>query len=510
MKYGFNKELCASLAYIIPVCSWLLLFSSELWLDELGSWGLSRGSSFEIIEKTSFRQGQGALYFLLLGQWTSWFGDSAWVIRFLSLLLTLGSIYFVHTTAKKLTPETAYVYVFLYASSPWISHLSLLGRPYCLANFLIGAFWLIMVAAKDYDNMKNKTIFSLLSFGIGLALFHTHYLYVLTSLVGAFFFYVFFRPLFSLQFFLVHVGGVFFGGLLISSSFVKNASSLSHALFYPDVYRDALFSLVFFSAPTLAYFILPTIYLVGRVLTKYPWRKNEKETSVIHGLISLIGASSLLIMTYVSSFPFILPRYFSIIVLPITFFCGTWIASLSSKFLSQIIFFCFVMIQGIFTGYESYHFYTFSNPWRELVYEINKIPGAVRCDIFASTAFMEAISPRHLSDERLQDFLASPVHYFLKKPLAVHILPLTLDSEEAHAFWVQKFQPLLESSNCAVFLFLWHSSSDRYGKHGELHGALDKIIFSADEIFQKSAVRRENSSGTFLFYSRASGMPNNI
>jgi predicted membrane-bound mannosyltransferase len=90
-----NRRLGAvALAAIVAVGLLPRLYSlseRSLWFDEAFCWRLIQFPFFEMIEPVG-RDNHPPLYFILLKAWATLFGDSAWTLRFLSVLFGLATI----------------------------------------------------------------------------------------------------------------------------------------------------------------------------------------------------------------------------------------------------------------------------------------------------------------------------------------------------------------------------------------------------------------------------------
>ena len=124
------------LAFILRLTA--LLNMGELWNDELFSWFFaSQSSVIDTILKSVNEDIHMPLYFAILHFWIKLFGQNAGIMRFLSLILSIGLIPLGYFVSKKLFNKTTAIFVSLFLSlNTFCIYYSLEVRFYCLALIL--------------------------------------------------------------------------------------------------------------------------------------------------------------------------------------------------------------------------------------------------------------------------------------------------------------------------------------------------------------------------------------
>lgn len=150
-------------------------------LDEIGSWGISKGGALEAIKTCILAQGQGPLYFILLSLWINIFGDSVLALRSLSMIIFAGAIVCLALGFAKLKIQesviTGALLVFLFS---WCSlNYSFIARPYSLALFFMACG--ICISAHPDLTRTRRLILSI----IAAATFFTHYFFVVPLILAS-------------------------------------------------------------------------------------------------------------------------------------------------------------------------------------------------------------------------------------------------------------------------------------------------------------------------------------
>lgn len=169
---------CALLGLMLSL---LMHHATLIELDEIGSWGISKGGALEAIRTCILAQGQGPLYFILLAWWMNIFGDSVLALRSLSMVVFTASILCLAYGFCRLKVKegvvTGALLVFLFS---WCSlNYSFIARPYSLALFLVACG--ICTSAHPDLTRTRRIILAL----IAAATFFTHYFFVLPLLLAS-------------------------------------------------------------------------------------------------------------------------------------------------------------------------------------------------------------------------------------------------------------------------------------------------------------------------------------
>lgn len=135
---------------LIPLAIGLILrlyklTSSAIWHDEGYTMWLLRYDWWQIIERTA-RDVHPPGYYLIAKPYVEIFGNSAWSIRFLSLMFSLGIIYFVYRIAEKLfSQRIAFWSALIVAMSPFMVRFGQEARMYGVVGFFttLGTYLLI-------------------------------------------------------------------------------------------------------------------------------------------------------------------------------------------------------------------------------------------------------------------------------------------------------------------------------------------------------------------------------
>lgn len=116
----------------------LISLNQSLWLDEATSvLTASNFSLTEIITKFAPGDFHPPLYYLLLKFWLSAFGNSEVVVRLLSVVFGVATVYVIYLIGKKLfTEKLAFVASLIFAIAPLHIYYSQEARMYSLATFL--------------------------------------------------------------------------------------------------------------------------------------------------------------------------------------------------------------------------------------------------------------------------------------------------------------------------------------------------------------------------------------
>lgn len=163
------------------VLSNLMHHATLIELDEVGSWGISRGGALEALKTCILAQGQGPLYFILLSFWIQVFGDSVFALRSLSMVTFAGALLcLAHGFAKLRISNGVISGALLVSLFSWCSlNYSFIARPYALATFFVAAGVCFSVYPKLTRPRK------LMLAVIGAATFFTHYFFVAPLLVAS-------------------------------------------------------------------------------------------------------------------------------------------------------------------------------------------------------------------------------------------------------------------------------------------------------------------------------------
>ncbi len=104
------------------------------------------------------------LYYFLLGDWMTVFGESPTGVRLFSVILSLATLYFLYRLTRQLFDEkTALIAALIAAIAPFYVQYSQEARMYALLSFfLVGATWLYVSASRS-GKVREWVLFSILA-----------------------------------------------------------------------------------------------------------------------------------------------------------------------------------------------------------------------------------------------------------------------------------------------------------------------------------------------------------
>lgn len=147
----------------------ILNIDQSLWLDEAISANAAKNFSFiGIINEFSLGDTHPPGYYLLLKGWSSVFGYWEVAMRFLSVLISLLSIYLVYLIGKTISKKTGLAAATLLAVSPLHLYYSQEIRMYPVSLFLVTLIFFSYINAIGKNTLKYWTLFA---FALVLLLF---------------------------------------------------------------------------------------------------------------------------------------------------------------------------------------------------------------------------------------------------------------------------------------------------------------------------------------------------
>jgi len=140
----------------------------NLWFDEIFSWHISEGSIEQIVAETS-GDIHPPFYYLVLKLWISFFSDSIFSMRMLSVLFGLLSMIFIYRISDKIFKNNSVTIavLLLYAVSPVNIYYSQEARMLNLNLFLCaGSVYYFYELISKMNNVKINEDKTLLDSGI--------------------------------------------------------------------------------------------------------------------------------------------------------------------------------------------------------------------------------------------------------------------------------------------------------------------------------------------------------
>jgi 4-amino-4-deoxy-L-arabinose transferase-like glycosyltransferase len=177
-----NKKLLAAVFSLGLVLRTLAIVSRPIWYDEAFAILMAESGLSGLMEATVTPTEAGASnihplgYFIFLWGWMEIFGQSAWSVRGLSIILGMVTLVLVYLIGRELfDSKTALIQTFLVAISPFHIHFSQEIRMYSpLAFFLVMATYALW---KGIQTQK-RLWWALLSISVALAQY-THHLAII-------------------------------------------------------------------------------------------------------------------------------------------------------------------------------------------------------------------------------------------------------------------------------------------------------------------------------------------
>lgn len=439
------------LAALIAVWWWAhSALTVPVTLDELGSWGLSSGTFQDTWKSSALHQGQAPLYFMSLWIWRLVAGDSVLAMRLLSLPLGVLTIFLIHRAYRLICGENLAPYATLiYACSPLFATYFPLARPYALANCLLAG---LFVSVSRYATRPSyRTL--LWSMFLAGALATTHYLYLLSVpiLVGVVVLMNRENP--------VRKAALWFAGVMagvgvsltpIIAGVWGHTKSLGQIRYHaPPTWSELLGAIC-------ALEIVPGVLSV--ILVRYCLRR-ERADPVERGnlaiiLLGICGALTptiaLFCLSRLSGGTLFIYRYrsgaipfTSLAVVPLmarVLSPRLWRTSLFAMIAISSL--CAWQAIGILPRAEG-------KTVAERVSMIRDVKDA-HCSFYISTGFIELQYPDKIHDPLLISFLKAPISYFL--PNAFTLLPLTVGTRDAMAYWRDEIMPELSQHECVYLI----------------------------------------------------------
>jgi len=179
----FASPMLVGLVAIDVLVGSLLRFSttSKMWLDEVLSVNISRGSLGQIVENLR-HDGAPPLYYFLLHFWMRVAGTTDFAVRSLSAVFSLATLPLVYLVARRVwNVRTAAVAVAVTAVTPYAIYFATETRMYSLVMFEVALFLFIWTAPwrlRDYRRLALLTL-------VSAAMLYTHYwtMYFLAAVV---------------------------------------------------------------------------------------------------------------------------------------------------------------------------------------------------------------------------------------------------------------------------------------------------------------------------------------
>jgi hypothetical protein len=471
LQFKLNNLIIVGTVILLTYLYFHHNYCIPLTVDELGSWGLSKGSSNYIIEKTLLSQGQGPVYFLLLSKWINLLGDSKESMRLLSLMLHLMNMALLFRIGG-ISFDKAFgsMLILTYYLSPIIFTNEILARPYALATILLSG---ILLSSVSFTKSKKVTKLLPLVLLIPLLIL-THYLY-----------------LFSIPPILLLV-------IALSERSLKKKNAITWSLLTTLTVGSTLLILKDIitrktdKITDLASAKLPTIYelfevfafsslgvgLLAFLFTALVFKLGSKDLKILPLLLSgFLG----MIFCYLSLHQlhniipgtFFLPRYFSIA----SFYGAFFLASIICLYprakwalLSFIILFLFI---------ENYYHHNINGCEAD-----NRCKVAIEsilakeeqtCELYASTGFIELQNPAYLENPLYQDFLTAPIAYYTKS--RVNLLPISISTNLAKTYFENTILPAINHKPC---LLLYPNDETLKTENG----SLDPIVHNVQNELQ--------------------------
>ena len=162
--------------------------SDGFWADELFTMGEIKGSLSEVLKRLASSTNHLPLYFIIIKYWLSLFGEVEFVARLFSVLSSVGCIFFVMLSAKKIfkNETAAYFSGAVTALSPFLYYISLESRPYSFLAMLFASSLYFYLDLKEKNTWKSRGRFiislTLLSYTHVYGIFAVISFFVLTGL----------------------------------------------------------------------------------------------------------------------------------------------------------------------------------------------------------------------------------------------------------------------------------------------------------------------------------------
>lgn len=301
----------------------------NLWFDEIYSWHISEGSIEQIVAETS-GDIHPPFYYLVLKLWISFFSDSIFSMRMLSVLFGLLSMIFIYGLSNKIFKNTSVTItvLLLYAISPVNIYYSQEARMLSLNLFLCAGSVYYFFELLSETSFANRMLY----FTFTLLAIYTHYFSLLiffTEFLIAIIFYFtkgkdkrslmnFFTSALVINLFYAPWYPVFFSQSAKGQPWRTNQtliqSCLNAAGYFEDVFMSTYYT---FENSFIVYFanltgILITTFILTSVILNFKKRKK------------LISGSDYLILFFIVPYiiailisirqSILLSRYLSILI----------------------------------------------------------------------------------------------------------------------------------------------------------------------------------------------------
>jgi hypothetical protein len=171
----FHRRLLWIALVISASVIWLLPYPSSLWLDELVTWWVIKGSLGDTVHRAFAFQGQTVIYYVF--EWlVRHIGSQEWILRAPSFIEVIAAAFILFRLAERfLDREYARLSVLLFVLWPAVSFEASDARPYALAVLLLLGAILALVRWLDQPTLARGVAIVILAALVGYA----HLLFVL-------------------------------------------------------------------------------------------------------------------------------------------------------------------------------------------------------------------------------------------------------------------------------------------------------------------------------------------
>jgi mannosyltransferase len=173
---SWHARLLAAVTGVVVLALWVVPMTSSLWIDELGTWWVVRGSLGSTIDRAMTYQGQSPLYYVIEWAARTAGGGSEVVLRLPSLAASVGSAVLLAGLVRRLIGrEAARISVLVFAATSLVAFEASEARPYAIATMAVVAATSALVRWLDDGGWKRGLAYALLA----VLVVWVHYLFAL-------------------------------------------------------------------------------------------------------------------------------------------------------------------------------------------------------------------------------------------------------------------------------------------------------------------------------------------
>lgn len=440
------------LLFLIGLLLFIPRLSFELGMDEYGSFWVVKDGFRQAVERSVYIQGQSPFYYCVLWCFSRAFGFSELALRLPSVIAVLGSSLLMIRLGERLFTRTVGIYAaFGFISCAQVIVAATEARPYGLAIALAVAASIAVIEWGRSCSTRWMAGYCVLL----IATTYAHYLFALVL------------PLHGLWLLTRYADRkVLFRQSLLCAIVLLVA--FLPAMFQLNILAAKTAGMSFVKPPTFLLFLktlilVENLLLVGLLISFQLtiWRHSksrlsfpfdESKDGVTFLVIWLfLPVAFIYAISFASGHSIFLERYFAQRVLGVGLLSGVIMSSVSTAARRVVLVTSLIGTVAI-TQYARAFSERAEEGYGAAIRKISEEDKEGQCRLLLLTGFIEAQTIKWLSDDRIGDFIRSPLSYY-KINNKVTLLPYSFDTKEGQEYHSSVVRRDISDARCIWLLY---------------------------------------------------------